>query len=297
MEIAALKLFVEIAKLGSLAEVARRHELDPATISRNLAGLEAELGTRLFQRTTRRLSLTPAGQDYLDAVEGVVDQLDLARERALSQSDALTGTLRMTTSYAIGQVRIASLLPKFREKFPLLKLELNFNNAFVDLVSERMDLAIRLSPRIEGDYIAAKLFDTRYHVVASPAYAKRNPVADPKELAALNCLTLDITNFRKQWHFRDQGGKVTSVKINSDVTISSSLAMLDCVLAGMGPAMLPDWLIGKMLKEGRLVELFPDHRVTATDFETGAWLVYPSRQFLPRRVRVAIDFFKEHMRS
>ncbi len=295
MEIATLKLFVEIAKLGSLAEVARKHDVDPATISRNLAGLEAELGTRLFQRTTRKLSLTPAGQDYLDTIEGVVDQLEFARERALSQSDALTGTLRLTTSYAVGQIRVAPLLPLFREKFPKLKLELNFSNAITDLVSERMDLAIRLSPRIEGDYIAAKLFETHYHVVASPAYAKRNPVTSPKDLTLQNCLTLDITNFRKQWHFRDGSGKITSVKINSDITISSSLAVLDCVLAGMGPAMLPDWLVGTMLKEGRLVDLFPAHRVTATDFETGAWLVYPSRQFLPRRVRVAIDFFKEHL--
>ena len=296
MEIAALRLFVEIAKLGSLAATARKLDVDPATISRNLAALEGELGVRLFQRSTRKLSLTPAGQDYLESIEGVVDQLELAQERARSQDTALTGTLRLTASFALGQLRIVPLLQKFRQQFPRLKLELSFTDSNVDLVAERMDLAIRLSPRIEGDYIAAKLFDTVYQVCASPAYLSQNHVSqDPAELAKHPCLTLGIADFRKQWMFRDQKGEITRVKINTEVTLSNALALLDCALAGLGPALLPHWVIEPELRAGRLISIFPHHRATATNFETGAWLLYPSRQFLPRRVRAAVDFFKEHL--
>lgn len=296
MEIATLKLFVDIAKLGSLAAVARKREVDPATVSRNLAAFEAGLGVRLFQRSTRKLSLTPAGQDYLESIEGVVDQLELAQERARSQDTALAGTLRLTTSFALGQMRIVPLLRQFHDRYPKLKLELSFTDVNVDLVAERMDLAIRLSPRIEGDYIAAKLFDTRYQVCASPEYLAQNRFGrDPRELAEHSCLTLGIADFRKQWIFRDADGEITRIKISTDITVSNALALLDCALAGLGPALLPHWLIETELRAGRLVALFPRHRATATNFETGAWLLYPSRQFLPRRVRAAVDFLKEHL--
>jgi DNA-binding transcriptional LysR family regulator len=295
MEIAALKLFLDIAKLGSLAAVARKLDVDPATVSRNLMAFEADLGVRLFQRSTRKLSLTPAGQDYLESIEGVVEQLELAQERALSQDTALTGTLRLTTSFTLGQLRVVPLLSQFRAQFPKLKLELSFSDTNVDLVAERMDLAIRLSPRIEGDYIAAKLFDTRYHVCATPAYLARHRIAsDPRLLSEHQCLTLAIADFRKQWIFRDEDGALTRVKINTELTVSNALALLDCALAGLGPALLPHWVIEPELRVGRLVDLFPQHRATATNFETGAWLLYPSRQFLPRRVRAAVDFFKEN---
>ena len=296
MDSAALRLVIDIAKHGSLAAVARKLDVDPATVSRNLAAIEADIGARLFQRTTRRLSLTPAGQDFLEAIEGVVEQLELAQERVRSQDTELTGTLRLTTSFALGQLRIVPLLPRFRADFPKLKLELNFSDANIDLVNERMDLAIRLSPRIEGDYIATKLFDTRYHVCASPAFLSKHKVGrDPRVLSELQCLTLSIADFRKQWLFRDRSGEITRVKISTELTVSNALALLDCALAGLGPALLPQWVINPELRAGRLIDLFPHHRATATNFETGAWLLYPSRQFLPRRVRAAVDFFKKHL--
>jgi DNA-binding transcriptional LysR family regulator len=296
MNINTLKLFVEIAKLGSLAEVARQHDVDPATISRNISGLEADLGVRLFQRSTRKLSLTPAGQDYLDSIEGVIDQLEIARERALSQDKELTGTLRLTTSYSLGQLRIVPLMPLFRSLYPKLKLDFSFTDTNVDLVAERMDLAIRLSPHIEGNYIASKLFDTHYLVCASPAYLAKHPIGkSPADLVGHNCVALSFGDFRKQWTFKDREGEVMRVKVNCNTSISTGLGVLDCAIAGLGPALLSNWITEPELRAGRLVDLFPHHRATATNFETGAWLLYPSRQFLPRRVRAAVDFFKEHL--
>ena len=296
MEIATLKLFVETARLGSFAKVARAVDVDPATVSRVVAGLEAELGFRLFQRTTRRMQLTPAGLDYLQAVEGAVDQLESAREVALMQDKGLTGTLRVTASYAMGQIKLVPLLAEFRKTFPNLRVELIFTDANLDLVAERIDLAIRLSPRIEGNYIAAKLFQTRYHVVASPPYLRKHPVGkDPSALAQHHCLTLDITDFRKQWQFCNQAGEISRVKIHSDVMVSHAVALADLAIAGVGPALLPHWVIAKDIRGGRLLDLFPNYRATATTFDTGAWLLYPSRAFLPRRVRMAVDFFKARL--
>jgi DNA-binding transcriptional LysR family regulator len=174
-----------------------------------------------------------------------------------------------------------------------LALELLFTDANVDLVADRVDLAIRLAPTVEGDLVAAKLMDTRYHVVASPAYlAAATPLRRPADLSAHRCLLFSLRAYRERWLFRDRAGAIEAVPVAGDVTMSPSGALLDAALDGVGPALLPNWLVGEALAAGRLVDPFPAYRATATTFDTAAWLVYPSRAFLPRKVRVAIDFLK-----
>jgi DNA-binding transcriptional LysR family regulator len=273
-------------------------------VSRAIADLEVELGLRLFQRTTRSMTLTEAGELYLTRVEPLIEELARAREAAAQVSGALTGALigaprgllRLTASVTFGQMRIVPLLGAFRARYPDLQVEGVFTDANVDLVADRIDLAIRLAPVVEGDVIAAKLMDTRYRVVASPGYlAAHPPIARPTDLSAHKVLLFTIKAFRTRWLFRDPGGREQAVPISGDITLSPAGSLLAAALAGLGPALLPDWLVDDAIAAGSLVRLLPDHAVTATTFDTGAWLVYPSRAYLPNKVRVMADFLREKL--
>ncbi|WP_372423818.1 LysR family transcriptional regulator [Salinarimonas chemoclinalis] len=297
MDLSTLDHFARVARHGSFAAAAREREVDPSTISRAVADLEAELGLRLFQRTTRRLSLTEAGVLYLSRVEPLLDELARARDEALAATRSVRGTLRLTASTAFGERRIAPLLGAFRERHPELRVECVFTDANLDLVAERIDLAVRLAPAVEGDLVAARLMRTRHRVVASPAYIAANGgLASPGDLARRRCVLLDLPPYRSRWRVRHRSGTAEEeVDVAGDVVLSPAGAVRAAALRALGPALLPDWLIGEDLEAGRLVDLLPEHDVTATTFDTAAWIVYPSRAYLPLKVRAAIDFLREHV--
>lgn len=296
MDIDSLRIFVEVVRRGSFAAVARDRNIDPSSISRAVASLEEDLGTRLFQRSTRRMGLTEAGNIYFGRVEALVDELDHARDETLAVSASPVGTLRLTASVAFGNQCLLPLLPSFRSLYPALKLELLLTDTNLDLLSERVDLAIRLGASLDSSLVGVKLVNTRYHVCVSPVYlAQGKPLHAPEDLSAHPCLLFTLPEFRSRWLFRDQAGAVRSVPIDGDVVISSALALRACALSGMGPALLANWLIDDDIAHGRLIDPFPNYAVTATDFDTAAWLLYPSRTFLPNKVRAMIDFLKQQL--
>lgn len=296
MDTENLRIFVEVARRGNFAAVARDRDVDPSSVSRAVAVLEDELGVRLFQRTTRRVMLTEAGETYLAHVASLVDELDHVRDEVRGVSAGPAGILRLTVSVAFGYTCLVPLLPEFREQYPSVKLELLLTDAVLDLVAERVDLAIRLGRRFDADFIATKLFDTQYRVCASPAYLKGKKIPKvPAELQQHSCLLFALPDFRSRWLFRDRKGTVQEVPVHGDVTTLNALALRACALAGMGPVLLPNWLIDEDIKQGRLISFFPKYRVTATEFDTATWLLYPSRAHLPNKVRVMIDFLKQHL--
>ena len=296
METKSLRLLVDVARRGSFAAAARAHDLDPSSVSRIVAQAEREIGARLFQRTTRRLSLTEAGGAYLGRVEPLLDELDKAEDEVRAVRAGPTGTLRMTASVAFGQRCIVPLLPRFAQDFAGLGLDLQLTDANLDLVAERIDLGIRLGPGVGGNLVRAKLMDTRYRVCASPAYLAAAPdLTRPEDLGGHDCLLFALPDYRTRWRFRGGDGRVAEVPVNGRIVMSNALALRDAAIAGLGPALLADWLVDEDIAERRLVDLFPDCRATATSFETAAWLVYPSRAFLPMKVRAAIDFLRRHV--
>lgn len=297
MDLQTLDLFVAVARRLSFAAVAKDRGVDPSSVSRAIAELEAELGLRLFQRTTRTMALTEAGAVYLARVEPLADEIAGARDAAAQVAGRPRGLLRLTASVTFGQRRIVPLMGAFRARHPELALDCLFTDATVDLVAERIDLAIRLAPTVEGDLVASRLMDTRYRVVASPAYlAAHPPLARPADLGAHRVLLFTLRAYRSRWLFRDAAGAVEAVPIAGDITLSPAGALLDAAEAGLGPALLPDWLVDEAIAAGRLVDPFPDLRATATSFDTAAWLVYPSRAYLPGKVRAMADFLRQHLR-
>jgi DNA-binding transcriptional LysR family regulator len=294
MDLDDIATFLAVAQRCNFATVAKERGVDPSSISRVIADLERELGVRLFQRTTRRLSLTEAGDLYLAHVEPLLHEFERARDAATSTTGRPRGLLRLTASETFGHFRIVPLLTEFRERYPDLKLECRFTDANLDLVAERIDLAIRLGPSVEGNLIASKLIDTFYRVVASPGYLSHAAkLSIPRDLQLHKVLMFNLRAFRTRWIFRDAQDAETEVAIDGDVTLSPASALRTAALAGLGPALLPSWLVDQDIQTGMLINCFPSYRVTATTFSTAAWLVYPSRSFLPNKVRVMIDFLRE----
>ena len=291
MDLASLQLFIDVVRLGSFTRVAKEHGLDPSSVSRAIAALEAELGIRLLQRTTRRLSLTEAGQIYLQQVEPLAEELVSAGEVARDADSAPRGRLRVTASESFGHKCLVPLLPRLVQELPELSVDLLLTDSNLDLVAERVDLAIRLAPRIDGTLVGRKLFDTCYRVCASPDYlAKNQRIDQPSDLTDHQCLLMPLRGYRTRWIFKDKQGKQRTVPVDGRIIVSNAMALRTCTLAGLGPVLLGNWLIDDDIASGALIDLFPDFRVTATDFETAAWLLYPSRSYLPQKVRAFIDF-------
>lgn len=298
MDTRFLTTFLEVVRSGGFAAAARNLNQDPSSISRSIAALEDQLGARLFQRTTRKVSLTEAGSHFAARIEPVLAELDQAREDIRTDSAKPKGKLSLSASVAFGQVYVIPHISAFLERYPEIDLDLKFTDRNVDLVAEHVDLAIRLGPSVDVDVIAAKLRNTRYRVCASPDYIRKHgKPRHPRELANHRCVCFNLPDFRTQWSFRLGGDPIEEIGITPRITVSGALALRDAALAGLGPALLADWLIDGDLSNGTFIDLFPKHDVTATTFDTAAWLLYPSRIFLPRKTRVMIDFLRERLGS
>ena len=294
MNLDELELFIQVAEQGSFAGAARVLNLDPSLVSRAIGRLERGLGFRLFQRTTRSFSLTEAGRQYLERMRPLLEEMARAREEALGSAAEIGGTVRLSVSNAYGQMRMMPLMKRFRARFPGLRLELIMTDANLDLVRERVDLAIRLAPMVEADVICSKLHATRYRVVAAPGYLQ--PVSGlsvPGDLADHDCVLLDLPGYRREWRFDDGRGREDRVPVSGSLVLTSPLAVRQAMLDGLGPALLADWMVDKDLEVGGCRDLFPNLNVTATSFETGAWLIYPSRDYLPHKLRLVIDFLRD----
>jgi DNA-binding transcriptional LysR family regulator len=298
MNIEDLRLFVDVARLGGFAAAARVRNLDPSAISRAIAAMEEAVCVRLFQRTTRRVSLTEAGEVFFTRIARLVDEFDATCDDARSISLGPAGTLRMTASNAFGSTCIAPLLPEFHAQHPNLRLELVLSDDNLDLVADRIDLAVRLGSTVDPSLTGAKLFDTHYRVCVSPTYLSRNPGLNvPADLARHRALLFPFGEFRSRWTFRSKGDEtIEVVPVDGDIITTSALTLKSCAVAALGPTLLPNWLVDDDIAAGTLIDAFPNHRVSASSFETAVWIVCPSRSYLPGKVKAMTEFLRSRLR-
>jgi DNA-binding transcriptional LysR family regulator len=298
MDLASLRTFVDVVRRGSFATVARERNTAPSNVSRTIAALEAELGFRLFQRTTRRLAPTEAATVYFRRVEPLVSELEQAEQLALDASTHPRGLLRVTAPVSFAQANLVPLLPAFTSRYPDVSFELLLNERFMDLVEERIDVALRLGRLPDSGLVAHRLCDMRYMVCASPEYLRRRGrPARPQDLERHDCLRYPLPGYGPVWRFRSARGRVVDVPVHGRVVASNGGALRQCAVAGMGMVMLPSWHFADELHAGSLVDVFPEYAVTASEFDLGVWLLYPSRSYLPLKVRAFADFIQEQFRN
>lgn len=296
-----LDLLLQVIRHGSFAGAARELNLDPSSVSRSVAALEDELGVRLFQRSTRQLALTEAGSLFAARIEPLLEEFRQARLAATDAGGEVRGVLRLSVSNTFGLRCIVPLLPAFCQQHPALQIDLVLSDAQDDLLAQRIDLAVRLGALHDSSLVALPLRRIRYRVVAAPAWlaARGQALTEPAALSDCGCLCFPLAGFRDRWRFSriqhdpGQPSAGVTVAIHPRLIATNGLALRECALAGLGPALLPDWLIDADLAAGTLVDLFADHEVSASDAPSGAWLVYPSRSYVPAKVRVFIDFLRQ----
>lgn len=292
-----LESFVQSAEGGSFSAAARRLGLTPAAVSKNVARLEARLGVRLFQRSTRRLTLTEAGERFLAQVGGALETLQEA-VAGLAQADGQpAGTLKVSMGQAFGRDHVLPMLGDFLARYPAIVPDWHFDNRQVDLIGEGFDAAIGGGIELSPGVVAREL--ARIHVVpvASPAYMAERPLpAQPADLVRLDALLRrsSPTGRLRAWTLQRAGGQQATVELPRPRAIfNDPEAIAHAALMGLGVAMLPMPFVERSLRGGELVRLLPEWH-----FDAGAvWIYYPSRKLLPPKTRAFVDFVLERFRG
>ncbi|MEM6464406.1 MAG: LysR family transcriptional regulator [Pseudomonadota bacterium] len=293
MKLSDFDLFLEIARRGSFARVAEDRGVDPSSVSRQIAGLEQQLGYRLFERTTRRLSLTEAGRATFERIQVPLEEIGQICSQAKDMVGFASGVLRVTASVAFAERWLIPRLKTFQKRHEAIRLDLVLTDANVDIAAENIDVAIRLGQRMAGSYVATRLMPTRYHVVASPGFIERyGQPTTPTQLQEFNCITFSLPGYQPLWRFRGADEKTMDVPVSGKLSATNALALRRAAIEGIGIALLGDWTIDADLRAGRLLDVFPAWRASASGFDTAAWILYPSRSYMPAKTRAFIDFLK-----
>lgn len=292
-----MRLFVAVMRAGGFAAAARQQGLDPSSVSRAIGALERDLGCQLFARSTRQFQPTDAGRTYFEHVAPLLEELDVAASRARDVAAAPAGRLRIAASVAFGSEVLAPLVGDLRQRYPRLEIEFVLSDAQVDLIADQLDVAIRLGPEPTGDLNRIRLMSTRHRLCASPQWQRRHgPIGRPADIAAIDCIRFPFSGFSDRWQFRRGRGRPVGVAVSGTIVVSSAIALRRCILDGLGPGLLADWMCDEHLERGDLIELLPQYHASAAGFDRAAWLVFPRRAYIPLKVRVFSEFLQQKLR-
>ena len=289
--ITSMRVFVRAASAGSLSAAGRHPGMSPAMATKHVNALEARLGVKLFHRTTRRLSLTEAGSDYLEACQRILPEIDEAEAAATSQRIKASGLLRMNVPLSFGTRFIAPLIADFSQRHPEVKVELGLSDAQLDLIAGSWDLAIRIGRLADSPLQSRRLGDSCMMVCAAPDYLDQRGIPRTVgELAQHNCLsyTLSAMQDSRQWAFGAQGE--VRVPINGDLLANNGDALLAAAIAGQGIIYQPHFIVGEAVDRGELVVLELDKPVVELG---GIHVLYPPDRRPPAKVRVMIDYLAQ----
>ena len=280
-----MRVFVTVVDLGSQSAAADHLDLSRPVVSRYLAELEDWIGARLLHRTTRKLSLTAAGSETLPRCRQLLELCSDMQAAVSEPDDAPRGLLRLRVSTSFGQAQLAEAIAEYVQRYPLVTVDLQMLDRTVNLVDERIDLAIRTSNDLDPNLIARRLTICRSVVCATPAYLREHPAPQKVEdLARHNCLPPSYFG-KSLWHFEEHGEHV-SVPVHGTITANEASTLLRVTLAGAGVAMLPSYLAGDHIRRGELVRLLPE----AEPRHLNIYAVYASRKHMPSALRSLLDF-------
>ena len=281
--------FVAVAEAESFTKAAQRLGISTAQVSRQISALEARLATKLFHRTTRKVSTTEVGRIYYQHCRQVLDGLDEAERAITNLQSSPRGLLKITAPVTYGEMTIAPLVNDFIAMYPELEVKINLTNQKIDLIDEGYDLAIRLGQLEDSSMMAKRLSSRTQHVCASPSYLSTFGIPHSlSELDQHNCLlgTMDY------WRF-EENGKTRNVRVKGTVSCNSGHALVDAAIKGIGIIQLPDYYLHPYIEEGQLVPLLEQNRSP----EEGIWALYPHNRHLSPKVRILLDYLSQELTS
>lgn len=282
--------FAKVVELGSFAAAAERLGVSTSAVSRQVADLEANLEVRLLNRTTRRLSLTEAGQAFHERCVQLLADLEETEASVRSESVAPRGTLRITCGVTFGERYLASAVAEFAGRHRQVAFDIDLSDRIVDLVEEGFDLAIRIGPVGQQALVARRIGDTQLVCCASPSYlAGHAALKTPDDLQHHECFAYTYAAVASAWTFEGQDGVRHTPRINSRHRANNGRMLAEMAVAGVGIALEPDFIVAPEIRAGRLVRVLPDYQPPRSPISA----VYPSRRHLSAKVRSFVDFLVE----
>ena len=283
----SMRVFAKVVEQGSFVRAAELLDISNAVATRFIADLEAHLGTRLLNRSTRRLSLTEAGQAYLERVHMILAEVDDAEALVSMETKRPAGTLAIYSNAGFGQSQLGEMLAAYAGIYPDVGLDVYLSDRSIDLVEEGIDIGFFSSmQKFDASMIVRQLGVAKVILCASPAYLERaGAPAQPEDLSRHSCLNFSHEYLRHHWHVNTEAG-VMDVPIVSKVVSNSGVLLRDLALAGMGIVLRPSYSLGDDLRCGKLVQVLPGFDMGRVVIST----VYPSRRLLSAKVRSFADF-------
>ncbi|WP_295008858.1 LysR family transcriptional regulator [uncultured Dechloromonas sp.] len=285
-----IRSFVLVAEKGSFAAAALIEGVTPVVMGRRLDGLEARLGVRLMHRSTRGLTLTALGEQFLEQCRQLLRDFDSVESGISADRSSVRGHLVISAPAAFGRRHIAPHAPAFRAAYPELKLSFNFTDSVVDLVREGYDMALRIGEVTDPNYVAVPLYPNRRVVCGTPDYFERHGVPRvPEDLADHNCLAFNLQGGQQRgWNFM-RDGRLTAVRVDGDLACNDGELLYTWVKEGLGIGWRSTWEIQAELKRGELVTVLDEFAAPSYPIQA----VYPQQRYLPAKVRHCIDYLKE----
>lgn len=288
-----LAMFCAVAELHGFSPAARRLQVTKSAVSKAIQRLEARLEARLLHRTTRKISLTEAGEAFYRHARRALAEAEAAEDAVASLGGAPRGRIRLAAPMSFGLTVIAAHMPDFMARYPGLSVDLQLGDRRVDIVAGGYDLAVRVGELPDSNMVALPIGRMPAVLVAAPAYLKQhNPPTCPTDLQAHKCLHYSYELGAHVWHFDGPGGHET-VRLEGRYQVNSSIALRTAALAGLGVSRIPLYLVKEDLAAGRLQQLLPGYAMDSGVINA----VLPERGFIPQKVRLLADFLKQALAS
>ena len=289
-----MAIFVKVVETGSFSETARQMGATPSAISRAISRLEKVLGTRLLQRTTRKLRLSESGQQiYVNCLD-MVNAAQAVMESSGQFHSEPQGTVRMSVPKAVGHFMLHPHMPEFFQRYPKIDVQMLLEDRYVDFIDDGVDLAIRITDHPPGGLMGRRLIEINHLLCATPQYlAEHGTPEQPQDLKQHSCIYLGEQPSDSKWKFQ-QGSKTITVQVSGRYSANHTGIRLDAALKHIGIASLPYFVARHALQDGRLIQVLPDWYFK-TYYSGDAWLLYPPTRHLPPKLRVFIQFLAEKL--
>lgn len=282
----AMHLFVRVAELGSFSAVAQQLGVARSLVTRQVAALEARLGTKLMARSTRRLSLTSAGTTYLEKCRVILNLVEAAETGLAEERLAPRGPIRISVPLSYGLKKLAPLLLDFSQRYPEVSLDMDFSDRRINLIEEGVDLSVRITSRLAAGDVARKLGSARMQVVASPDYlARHGRPQHPAELAHHLCLGYTNAGSSQAWQFQ-VNGQFEAFPVHCRLSANNGDVLMAAAAQGLGITCHPDFITETAVESGRVEVVLKDFAMP----ELGIYALLPGNRHIPHRVRVLMDF-------
>jgi DNA-binding transcriptional LysR family regulator len=289
-----MRTFVAVMSAGSFSAAADRLSMSPQLVSKYVGQLEARLGARLLNRSTRRLSITEAGQAYYERCQYVLAEIDEMESAVGDATLTARGTLRINAPMSFGALHLSKAIADYQRTQPEVGVNLTLDDRTVDIVSEGYDMAIRIARLSESSLIARKLAPVKMVVCAAPRYLReRGTPTSPKDLESHECLGYAYYSEPDRWRFKAKDGEQHDVRINGCFSANNGDALRQAAIAGTGLILQPTFIVGNDIQVNALQVVLDDYEVA----ELGVYAVYPHRQYLSGKVRTFVDFLANHFGS